>query len=67
MEVKSNGCFSFELIFDFDFFFLLVIERFLLDFEGLNEDDFNLEDENCVLSSFDIIFDFDIFDDLVVD
>uniref|UniRef100_A0A8C6H137 Zinc finger, DBF-type containing 2 n=1 Tax=Mus spicilegus TaxID=10103 RepID=A0A8C6H137_MUSSI len=67
MEVKSNGCSSSELTFDSDSPLLSVTERSLLDFEGLNEDDFNLEDENCVSSSSDITFDSDIPDDSVAD
>nr|XP_034354478.1 DBF4-type zinc finger-containing protein 2 [Arvicanthis niloticus] len=67
MEVKSNGCSSSELTFDSDSPLLSATERSLLDFEGLNEDDFNLEDENCVSSSSDITFDSDIPDDTVAD
>ncbi|XP_051046299.1 DBF4-type zinc finger-containing protein 2 [Phodopus roborovskii] len=67
MEVKSSACSSSELTFDSDSPLLSVTERSLLDFEGINEDDFNLEDENCVSSSSDITFDSDIPDDSVAD
>ncbi|XP_037066240.1 DBF4-type zinc finger-containing protein 2 isoform X2 [Peromyscus leucopus] len=67
MEVKSNGCSSSELTFDSDSPLLSVTERSLLDVEGINEDDFNLEDESCVSSSSYITFDSDIPDDSVAD
>ncbi|XP_035295122.1 DBF4-type zinc finger-containing protein 2 isoform X2 [Cricetulus griseus] len=66
MEVKSNACSSSELTFDSDSPLLSVTGRSLLDFEGINED-FNLEDQNCVSSSSDITFDSDIPDDSVAD
>lgn len=67
MEVKSYGGFSFELIFDLDFFLLLVIEYFGFDVEEIRKRYSYLGDESYELNSFEMIFDFDIFFFLVVD